>query len=130
MTQFTGLDVKIQLPNNHNKRIKTPLSFESLLEQVTHLRPAKGVSADELTLSYEDPEGEAVVIQDDADLEIAYSLAMGGAKRRIKFIVDGLTIEPRKPKNKADREEKKREGMNPRKILSNMIKKETEDGAT
>lgn len=37
MAQFSGIDTKIELPNNLTKRVKTPLTFQALLAQVTTL---------------------------------------------------------------------------------------------
>lgn len=86
MDQFIGIDVKIEMPNNMTKRVKTPLSFEALFSQVRTLAAAKGI-AEPLAIRYVDLDGESVVIEDDTDLEMAYTCALSSDKK-IKFIVD------------------------------------------
>lgn len=86
MSQFTAIDVKLELPNNLTKRVKTPLSFDALFSQVCSLAKAKGIEQP-LAIRYIDLDGESVVIEDDSDLEMAYTCAITN-ERRIKFIVD------------------------------------------
>ena len=90
MAQFSGIDTKIELPNNLTKRVKTPLTFQALLTQVTSLATAKGL-AEPLSIHYIDLDGESVVIEDDTDLEMAYTCALTN-DNRIKFCV----VEPKK----------------------------------
>ena len=89
MAQFSNIDTKIELPNNLTKRVKTPLSFQALLAQVSTLAQAKGL-AEPVSIHYIDLDGESVVIEDDTDLEMAYTCALTNDKR-IKFCV----VEPK-----------------------------------
>ena len=88
MSQYAGLDVKITMPNtNLTKRVKTPLSFSALYNQVQTMAQSKGLAIQSLIIRYIDQDGESVIIEDDNDLEMAYSVAFG-ADKRIKLIVE------------------------------------------
>lgn len=79
--------MKIQLPNNIIKKVKPPLSYEALFVQISSLASAKGFDKNQLTIRYVDLDGESVIIEDDADLEMAYTCAFSNDKR-IKLIID------------------------------------------
>lgn len=87
MNQFAGLDVKIQFSDSIAKRVKMPATFSDLFEQVTSLTKAKGFESISPTIQYTDTENESVVVEDDADLEMAYTIAHNFMDKRIKFTV-------------------------------------------
>jgi len=84
--EFSGLDVKISFPGTDSgiKRIKTPLSFKDLANTVKNLAQNKGLPVG--PIKYKDLDGDWVVIEDEGDLELAYTVAMTGDKR-ITFMV-------------------------------------------
>jgi len=80
MNQFAGLDVKITFQaTNTAKKIKTPLSYNDLKAQVQALAQARGVIAG--NIQYMDVDGSQVVIEDEYDLEMAYTVALTGTKK-------------------------------------------------
>jgi hypothetical protein len=87
MSQFAGLDVKIQVSDNIATRVKMPMTFAELFAQVTNLAKAKGLDSTTPTIQYTDTENEWVVVEDDVDLEMAYTIAFNYMEKRIKFSV-------------------------------------------
>ena len=89
MNQFAGLDVKIQVSDNIAKRVKMPQSYAELSAQVVTLAQAKGLDTTApLSIRYTDAENEFVIIEDDVDLEMAYTIAFNFLEKRIKLFVD------------------------------------------
>jgi len=81
MNQFSGVDVKITFEGTNAgvKRIKTPLSFNSLKAQVEALANSRGVPAG--NVQYRDLDGDWVIIEDESDLEMAYTVALTGGNK-------------------------------------------------
>jgi len=87
MSQFAGLDVKIQTPDNLAKRVKTPMTFNQLSTMVNALVKSKGLDiSSPPTISYRDADEEVIVVEDDLDLEMAYTIATSAMEKRIKFV--------------------------------------------
>lgn len=87
MNQFAGLDVKIQFSDNIAKRVKMPMTFAELSQLVSSVAKAKGLDTSTPTIQYTDAENESVVVEDDVDLEMAYTIAHNYMDKRIKFSV-------------------------------------------
>jgi hypothetical protein len=80
MNQFSGLDVKITFQaTNTAKKVKTPLSYNDLKTVVASLAQSRGVIAG--NIQYTDVDGSQVVIEDEYDLEMAYTVALTGNKK-------------------------------------------------
>jgi len=87
MSQFAGLDVKILFSGDVAKRVKMPMTFTELFTQIKNLAKAKGRDNATPIIQYADTETEWVVVEDDVDLEMAYTIAFNYMEKRIKFVV-------------------------------------------
>jgi hypothetical protein len=66
-----------------------PQTFAELKAQVITIAHAKGMDTTApLTIRYADAENEYVVIEDDVDLEMAYTISFNYMQKRIKLLVD------------------------------------------
>ena len=72
-----------------SKKIKSPVSYESLHSLIHLLAQNKAKAETSVFARYMDADGESVIIEDDTDLELAYEDALKRDKR-IKFIVEGV----------------------------------------
>lgn len=136
---YSALDVRIQLQHAGEtflKRVPAPVTYEKLSAVVTQLLAKNGLPTEGFRVRYLDVDALWVVVEDDSDLEIAYTLALSSDKK-VTFV-----IQPKEPRGEdvemAEEEEpvgkragKKQRGGNgiPRKALRNMIQSQLENQA-
>jgi hypothetical protein len=92
MTDYKSIDVMIQIVDfgqHYTKRVPAPVTFEALQQVVKScikkLSPQSGEVS--FRVRYEDIDGLQVVVDDDSDLEIAYTLCLSSSKK-IRFLVE------------------------------------------
>lgn len=90
-SQVTDLQVKLCLELNDDvilKRIPNVQTFKELREQCRQICNKADVDkAEKITIFYMDCDNDKVGVADDADLQMAYALALS-ADKKVKFLIE------------------------------------------